>query len=1112
MMTTLTARRLSVILLGSAASLAMTPSALAQETISDDRTTPVVTSDVAGDTTLESGGSISLNGGTALTIDSDEVVIVDGDIVFDADAPSDNSTGILITGNRAVDYTQNGSILLLDSLERDGITAPDFADSRFGFWLGAGTHTGSITLGNTAEIDVDGDSSAAFRLEGDLTGDVIIDGTLGVEGAGSTAIDISGGVIGNVTVEGTSNVSAFGENSDGINISGDIDGALALNGSVSVTAFQDATPETVPVPVDNDGDGSIDNQTDIDDAEAINAVQAALQSGHGIVISSIVTGGVLLDGPLPSEFSDVEGQSTTTAAVEVRGSGNALRVDGATLGFVDTTGITDYGNYGLINRGDLAARGTYEGVAAETVNVRNSDVSGGIRNDNEIIASATGASATAVTLGTGLTTPEFYNRGLLQAIATGFGAETIAIDIEAGADVPTLVNVGVIEALGISDDSDVIAVRDASGSVTSFTNSGSIIADLRDDDDNNALTTDDENEPTGRELALDFSANTVGITITNTVRDDFDSETDDRNLFGTVFGNVLTGSGDDVYSLDAGNTFGDLFLGGGADTVAASMGADIFGDIDFGTGNDALSLDGGNVVGDLFFGAGTSTISLTNESTFVGDIFNTGTLNIDVDNSDLTLNIGTDVALNDFTTTNGANLGFAISGDGTSAAQISALTANLSADTTITTLFTGAFNTAEQSFTLVSSGALTLGGNAADLLTTEEGVLPILFEQTLSTENSGNDLVLTLRRRTPDELEIGTNLQPAFSPVIDALTEDDELGALLFNATTTDEFNDIFNQAIAGPLDAPLAYARAQNSSVTSLVTQRVDELTQDETRPGHIWLQEEGYFINRDEDENSNGYDGGGFVVAAGIDMPLAGIDVVGVSAHFASARYDEQAGEDFPFDRTTIGADLYYAERLGQFDIDGRVGYAFASSSSERNVNFGGGLRQVTADWDGTQVTANSRIRYRMDMGKTQLTPFTSIDYVSISEDGYTETGDETLALTVSDIDGDSLRANVGFSISRAFKGRSGNFEFSRPGVFTPRLTAAWSQELITDDLEATYNFDGGTPFTLISEPESSAAILGGDLTYENEYATVHLGMSGTFGETTELFTLRAGVGLKW
>ena len=80
---------------------------------------------------------------------------------------------------------------------------------------------------------------------------------------------------------------------------------------------------------------------------------------------------------------------------------------------------------------------------------------------------------------------------------------------------------------------------------------------------------------------------------------------------------------------------------------------------------------------------------------------------------------------------------------------------------------------------------------------------------------------------------------------------------------------------------------------------------------------------------------------------------------------------------------------------------------------------------------------------------------------------------------------------------------------------LTAAWSQELITDDSEATYNF--GQPgdndrFTLFSEPESGAAILGADILYENDYATVHVGASGHLGEQTEILTLRAGIGLKW
>ncbi|RFB05117.1 autotransporter family protein [Parvularcula marina] len=1162
MTTTLSIRRLSLSLLAGSAAIAIGHPALAQQTIDSDTTDPVATS-TTGDLTISSDGSITVTSGTAVTIDSDSDVVQNGEIAIDdtsddGSAAADDATGVLVTGDVTFSYVQSGTTRLEDDSpvdpddnDENGITPPDYADNRYGFRLDAGSYDGAILFNTTALVAVRGDDSAAIALDGDLTnsdGDNVIDffGDIIMTGENSAGLLINGNMDGNVNVGSGSSISVTGMDSSAILVNGAINGSLRVNGILQVTGFADTNPE---LPIEDDASTPDVDESQSAEALAIlerNASQTALTSGDGVAVYNDVVGGVLIDAPLVTEFADVTDQTVTTAAISVFGVGNALRIDGGaggiTIGAYENVNIDEarqallddddpdndddipeYGDYGVINRGQMVSNGVYPGVASEAVSIRNATIEGGIRNDGAIDTQSLRAAATGMYIGSGANVPTLFNRGRISAGVSGSGGDATGIHIDVGANLPSFNNDGRIEVFAISDDSDVYAIRDESGTITEFVNSGIILSLLSDENDNNANTERDNGEPVGQAIALDFSANTTGVTIRNTVtsRPGINVDSIGRANFGQITGDILTGSGDDMFIGDAGPTFGTLYLGAGNDTVDLSQGSVISGGIDFGDGDEQLLVDNGLVAGMIDFGTGTSILSLSNNSALVGNIASAGSLDITVAGSSLTFGSGTDLTVGSLIVDPmdimgeqvASTLGFSISADGSSVSSVTAGLADLDSTTELEILFEGAFDNETVDQVILSAGTLNIDIDAlnASLSENADGTLPVLFKQSVRRDN--NDLSLVLERKTAAELGIGKGMTNAFAPVISALTADQDLGSTLFNATTNEEFMSLFSQVLAGPLDAPLAYSRAQNNSVTSLVSHRVDAITSGDDRlQRRFWLQEEGYFVNRDPDDSSNGFDGGGFVIAGGVDAPIGMFDAVGISGHYASARYDEQLGEDFPFDRTTIGLDLYFADRMGALEVDGRIGYAITDSTSERNINFGGGNRVVTGDWSGTQLTANSRVRYVMKMGKTEVRPFAGFDLVALKEDAYTETGSPALALTVQEREAESLRANVGFELSRVFTSGRQAYEFSVPGTFRPRLTAAWSQELLTDDYTATYNFDGGQEFTLTSEPESGAAIIGGDMTYENEYATIHAGVSGTFGEQTEVYTLRVGVGLKW
>lgn len=1139
MFTTPCVRRLSLTLLAGTAAVAIGHPAWAQDTeIDSETTTPVLTSE-SGDLAITADGSIVVTDGTALTIDSENSVTNDGEIVVedpsdDGSEAADGAGAVLIdAGGGEISYLQEGTIRVEDNSpadddEEDGLTPPDYADDRYGLRLEAGDYTGQIGIGDGADIVLRGDNSVGIDLIGNLIANadddvaVRVDGDITLNGAGSTAVNLAGDVTGDVEIGGSFNV--VGEDSDGVVIDGNIDGALLIDGYISTTGYLSLSQE---------------DETDDPDAAARNDIQRQLTAGDAVSIGGDVTGGILFDGALPSEFSEVE-RSAIDSAASVYGSGYALRLDGGaggmTVGLVSTeeidearatvedNSIPDYGDYGVVLRGSLTSNGVFDGVTSNAVLIQNADIEGGLRNDGTISSQSLRAAVTTLEIGAGAVVPVIHNRDTISASAFGSGGDAIGILLGEGSTVSTFENDGTLEAYALSDDSDVVALRDLGGSLTELTNSGVIYAVLGDDSDNDPETEEDNPAPVGDAVAIDLRANTTGVSITNTVtsRPNVDIGEVGRESFGVVIGDVYTGSGNDSYVADAGYTDGNVDLGAGDDMIDLSRRASIVGDISFGDGMDSLYLDNAAVTGAVDFGAGDGTLSLVSGAELLGNISSSGLIDVMLSGSLLYLGAETDLNVGTMTVTDGEDgdasvVGFAIADGNTSFATIDAVSVDIASGTTIRPIFEGAFD-GNFDEVILSSTALNIDGGVDSLIVNEPGVTPYLFDQSLTVSEDGNDLILHLDRKSAEELGLGTGFAGALDPAITSLTQSSELGSVLFNATSQEEFDDLFKQVVGGPLDAPMAYARAQNSSVTSLISHRVDAITSgDDSRRRRFWLQEEGYFLNRDEDADSNGFDGGGFVVALGADAPVGPVDVVGVSFHYASARYDEQAGEDFPFDRITYGLDAYFAEQFGKFELDGRAGFGISSTESERNVDFGTGTNRLNGDWDGTQITANSRLRYNSKFGKTAVKPFVSLDFVSITDDAYTEEGEEALVLSAEERDAESLRANVGLELSREFSGGGGNYgyEYGAPGVLRPRLTAAWSQELITDDYEAVYNF--GQPgeadkFTLYSEPESGSAIIGTDISYENEYAVVQVGASGQFGEQTEVYTVRFGVGLKW
>ncbi|MBB4658430.1 autotransporter outer membrane beta-barrel domain-containing protein [Parvularcula dongshanensis] len=1067
-------RRLRLALLSGAASGLMAASAVAQTEIANERTTPIATS-AAGDVTVTEGGSITVPSGTALTIDSDADVVMDGTI--DVSGEAVGARGVLITGAQAGSYTQAGDITIQSAVETVRNQAPAvFPADRYGLLLTEDAAlTGDVSLGSGSSISVESAGGAAVSLEGTLTGSFSNAGALRAAGEDASALRIGGTVTGDVTLSAGSTFQAAGIGATGLDLSGSVGGGVVIGGTIGSSAFT------------TQGSGT-------GDAAPID--QTALASGDGVRITGSVAGGV----------TTAAATSTTNAAVLVaNGSGRALYVgDGAEIGAPAADG------YGIVNGGTIAGDGRVV-------------TSGGS------FSPVLGTDARAVVIGDAVVEGGFRNAGGITATTNGLDVGSVALDLGSGAELSRVSNAGTISATATTDTGQAVAVRNASPTLSRFVNTGTISASVSDYVDTNDTTGADDGALTARQaIAIDFRASPTGIELIN------DGST---TTAGAIRGDVLLGAGADRFTVTTGSVSGLIDLGDGDDVLALSGGSTVTSPaLRFGAGNDTLTLLNSRFIGNADFGGGTAdTLSIAGTAGFAGTLTGAQNLSVDVrDGGELSL-VGAAPAQVQSLTSDGGTLLFSVAGEGSTFSSLSASgDITLSDDTVIATRFASAFD-GDLTTTILRAG----GAFNADIAALREGTVSsnaFLFDQDIALTEDGQGIDLTLRRKGAAEVGIGDAFAPAYPAVISALaaagSTDPQLGAAVFNIgtferrrgetvlTPQEQFSEAFSQFLPAPLDGPLTYARAQNASVTSIVTQRVEALRQGGARQRTAWLQEETLFVNRDADEGSLGFDGGGFVVALGADMPFGPIDVVGVSASIASGRFDEKSGEDFPFDQLTYAGSVYAADVLGPIAIDGRVAYGMTKTESERTVQIvtdeqGNTLnRSVIADWDGTQLSAYGRVRYEGRAGAWNIEPFASVDYLKLDEDGYAEEGPQgaVIALTADDRSATSLRGNLGVTVGRRFDLRPSSYDTSIPGIIEPRLTVAWSQELDEDDLTATYRFGEGDPFTLTQQKEDGAAILGGDIAYQNEYAKLSVGVSATVGDVTEVYTLRAGVGLRW
>lgn len=956
----------------------------ADTTISTSQTTPVKTAS-AGNVTIASGGTITLaSGGTAATVDSSSTVTVASGGAITNTGGKNGDNGIAVEPGRTTTIGNAGTITVTETFTAADTDANGIADGpiaaasgRYGIVVGSGAAT-TGTIANSGTIRVDGLASGGIAVKSDLVGSVANTGTIAVIGDNSVGLATQG-VTGNVTIEGT--VGVAGEGAQAVVVGGNVGGTVRIQGTVSQASSY---------------------TTDAGTTQTLS--RTALRSGKAAVeVSGSVAGGILLDAPpydLSSTNTDEDGDgvadaSETIGAIASVGNSPALLVGGTGDSVIGKVKGRD-GEFALAIDGTITASSVYSNTDAFAVVIGGQGgavtMADGIGVSGTITATTVDERATAIRINQGSTVPSLANSGTIRAAISSPGE---------GA------------AYGIHDLSGTLAAIDNTGFITV---TGSSSDDLR---------------------AIDASANSGGVTIRQYLNDidkaaqvteQAASGYDASNpaIYAAITGDIHTGSGNDVLDIATGRIIGNSFLGAGNDSVKLSGDSGYRGNISFGAGTATMAMTGTAFFeGNLDLAGNSGTVTLGDTARFTGTLSNAGGLDVIVNGGSFGASAAGTMAFDSLTVNAGGAMKVHIDGETGTASQIVVNTATFASGSKVSATISSLEN-AEGSYTILAAGALE-GAPAFDATTT---VLPVLFNGDVSVV--GETLVLDVARKTAAELGLTAPQSAAYEAIYAQATAVDDLGTSLLEVADVAGLQGQFNQLLPDYAGGVFDFVTRSGRMATRHLA---DDSSLFDISDAGGWLEPIWFRGSKDE-TGTAGFRVSGWGLSTGFEK-VTGIGNVGLS--FAYTKGDIATGDYQTTDASNYELGAFWRMASGPF-------YAFAKASAGRvsltsartfagTVDSAALSYAASGSWKGWTAAAQGGASYKLDLGGgLGLRPMARFDYFRLSEDGYTETGSDTIALAVAKRTSSLLTG-------------------------TGSLTAAWSMGEVTRDARPlTIELEGG------------------------------------------------------
>lgn len=252
----------------------------------------------------------------------------------------------------------------------------------------------------------------------------------------------------------------------------------------------------------------------------------------------------------------------------------------------------------------------------------------------------------------------------------------------------------------------------------------------------------------------------------------------------------------------------------------------------------------------------------------------------------------------------------------------------------------------------------------------------------------------------------------------------------------------------------------------------------------GGLWIENTDSAGSVNSDGNVEGFNKSNYGFLAGYDTELSkgftgGIMGGWVHTDVTGTYTGVQAGVN----STQFG--VYGSKRFGAVELGLVAGYGLDQMTANRTVSIGSDVNQLAGNAAGSQVQAALQGSYNLGLPGFTVKPLAGIGYAHLSQNAFTETGSDSLALAVPAQSTDSLRPYLGLDSSKFFT-------LDQDLGILPHLNLSVSQELMDSATSYQTSLSGApdNPFT-VTGITPSATTLG-----------LEAGMKLLFGKQLNLF----------
>lgn len=184
------------------------------------------------------------------------------------------------------------------------------------------------------------------------------------------------------------------------------------------------------------------------------------------------------------------------------------------------------------------------------------------------------------------------------------------------------------------------------------------------------------------------------------------------------------------------------------------------------------------------------------------------------------------------------------------------------------------------------------------------------------------------------------------------------------------------------------------------------------------VWLDATWLQGSIDGDDGLSGYDYRLAGAVLGVDTALRSDATVGAAFGYGQPRLDNYDLADAEIDGNSYLLSTYGTLTQDRWEFFGLLGYTWGSYDSERNIRFGSINRTARGNFDGDGFIASAKAAYDYPVTGYDLIPEFGITYSKVWQEGFTESGADSLNLRVNDADAHSLITSLGVRVGTEFQ----------------------------------------------------------------------------------------------